>query len=180
MKNELSSRRHISAFIFLLLLAVILCALVYGAQNGSYAQFTPRNDLPLHVLTVSAPTPKAENAAQQYADAQNEKQLQMEQLLGALQEGALQPDVRTLAENMLLQYARDTQNALLIEDALHALHMENSLCSVQHDQVVIYTAAMPDAHILSLLTDLIQDWTHIPPQQLRIIQNANLLEKNTN
>ena len=151
-----------------LLLATVAGALIFTLTKGA-----PEQDgaaLPLTAASLPAPMPTATpTPAEAYRQERaRTRQRDREALLALAESLSVSPETRTLAENQLLETAKNDEIELAAEAALTARGYPDSLCAARHGAVTVFLDTEISAEDAALLLDVVREASGLSPENIRL------------
>lgn len=164
--------RSFTGLYLVLLILLLIFSLVQGWQQSSQAHFdTPDPNSITRVVSAatSAPSPTP-LPVERYREERAQSQAHVETLLSALSQSAADDDVRSLAENALLQYTQDARHTELVESALQGLGLHDAVCAVQSGLITIFLPQPIDDATSQMIFSLVREWTGADDDHIRLLQ----------
>ncbi len=151
----------------LLLISVAFALLLTLSRDGLEQESAA---LPLTAASVPSPIPTAATTA---VEAYRQERVQTRQrdrdaLLALAKSESVSPETRVLAENQLLETAKNSEIELAAEAALIARGHPNSLCAARQGAITVFLDKEISAVDAALLLDVVREASGLAQENIRL------------
>ena len=150
------------------MLFTVAAALIFTLTKGAPEQENPALPLAVASLPTSIPTAAPTPAETYRRERTQTRQRDRDALLALVQSESVSPETRALAENQLLETAKNDEIELAAEAALIARGYADSLCAARQGAITVFLDKEISAGDAALLLDIVREASGLSIENIRL------------